>query len=66
VRLTVEDEGPGIPAAEAGPGLGGRRSTGLGLDIVRRAAAGTGGTLVVGNGVTGGARVDVEFGLADA
>jgi len=66
VRLTVEDEGPGIPAVATGPGEGGRRSTGLGLDIVRRAAAGTGGTLVVGSGATGGARVDVEFGLAES
>jgi signal transduction histidine kinase len=65
VRLTVEDEGPGIPAAESDPIEGGRRSTGLGLDIVRRAAAGTGGTLVVGSGASGGARVEVEFGLAD-
>jgi len=66
VRLTVEDEGPGIRAAEAVPGDGGRRSTGLGLDIVRRAAAGTGGMLILGTGESGGARVEVEFGLADA
>jgi signal transduction histidine kinase len=63
VRLTVEDEGPGIRATQAVRGDGGRRSTGLGLDIVRRAAAGTGGMLILGTGESGGARVEVEFGL---
>jgi signal transduction histidine kinase len=65
VRLTVEDDGPGIAAAEAVSGESDRRSTGLGLDIVRRAAESTGGTLVVGSGPAGGARVEVEFGLAE-
>ena len=49
--LVVADEGPGL-AATAGqrerPG-----STGLGLDIVQRTAAGVGGTLHTGPGHTG-------------
>jgi len=64
VRLTVEDQGPGLAAAAMARGDSGGRSTGLGLDIVRRAAAGTGGSLVLGSREGGGARVDVEFGLA--
>lgn len=63
VRLTVEDKGPGLEAGAVKRGDGGR-STGLGLDIVRRAAAGTGGSLVLGSREDGGARVEVEFGLA--
>lgn len=64
-RLTVEDEGPGIDATVTVSIDGDRRSTGLGLDIVRRAAEATGGTLVVKSGAAGGARVEVDFGLAD-
>lgn len=64
VRLTVEDEGPGLAAGTVVRGDSGSQSTGLGLDIVKRAAATTGGSLTLGSAEGGGARVDVEFGLA--
>jgi signal transduction histidine kinase len=64
VRLTVEDNGPGLAAGTVVRGDSGGQSTGLGLDIVKRAAATTGGSLALGRAEGGGARVDVEFGLA--
>jgi signal transduction histidine kinase len=60
VRLVVSDEGPG-PAARAGDRLG---STGLGLDIARRTAAGSGGNLMFGPGLEGGTTVEVTLPLA--
>lgn len=62
-RLTMEDEGPGFPdpgVLERGRSGGG--STGLGLDIVRRTAEASGGTMVLGASATGGAQVVIEFG----
>jgi signal transduction histidine kinase len=62
-RLVVEDDGPGFPdqsVLERGASAGG--STGLGLDIVRRAAERTGGRLSVTNRREGGARVEVVLG----
>lgn len=58
VRITVEDEGPGIPEEEIGKlfkpfstasvrGTAGETSTGLGLAIVRRIVEGHGGTISV-------------------
>lgn len=64
-RLVVEDEGPGLgsPALAArGASTGG--SSGLGLDIVRRAAQRSGGDLALGSGAAGGLRVEVSFGRA--
>jgi signal transduction histidine kinase len=64
-RLVVEDDGPGIGldgAAERG--ASGAGSTGLGLDIVRRTAEASGGSLDVGCSEAGGARVVVSFGPA--
>ncbi|MGW4465870.1 sensor histidine kinase [Micromonospora sp. NPDC004704] len=66
--LTVADEGPGLPAALVHPAALVRRgtssagSTGLGLDIARRAAEVSGGRLRLSAGPTGGARVAVELG----
>jgi signal transduction histidine kinase len=64
-RLTVADSGPGFPdpaaAAERGAGTA-PHSTGLGLDIARRVAVGSGGTLVLTASQYGGAAVLVEFG----
>lgn len=65
VRLSVEDEGPGIASDGVTRGDSGSRSTGLGLDIVRRVAAASGGSLVVRNREGGGARVDVVFSLTE-
>jgi signal transduction histidine kinase len=60
VRLVVSDKGPG-PAARAGDRLG---STGLGLDIARRTATGSGGNLMFGPGQEGGTTVEVTLPLA--
>lgn len=65
--LVVEDEGGGFPESdvlERGASAGG--STGLGLDIVRRAAERTGGRLEVANRRHGGARVAAVFGSPSA
>ena len=60
-ELVVADRGPGFAAAPAGrPG-----TTGLGLDIVRRAAAAAGGTVAVDTGAEG-TRVSVRLPLLEA
>ncbi|NEC35163.1 sensor histidine kinase [Streptomyces rubrogriseus] len=68
VRLTVDDAGPGVADPEAaltrGVSVGG--STGLGLDIVARAARTADGELTITRAPLGGARVTVSFALADA
>ena len=65
VVLTVEDAGPGIPDPDDALVRGASAaSTGLGLDIARRAAAATRGTVEIGRGPLGGAQVSVSFGLA--
>ncbi|MFB9239700.1 sensor histidine kinase [Plantactinospora siamensis] len=65
-RLEVTDEGPGLPGdavADALPrGVSRAGSTGLGLDIARRAAQRSGGRLGLGAGPAGGARIVLEFG----
>ena len=59
--LLVDDAGPGIadPARAVQRGVSGAGSTGLGLDIVRRAAETAGGRLVIGRSPLGGARVGI-------
>ncbi len=68
VLLTVDDAGPGVDDPDAaltrGVSVGG--STGLGLDIVARAARAADGELRITRGPMGGARVQVTFGLAVA
>jgi signal transduction histidine kinase len=65
--LIVEDAGPGIgdPEAAVRRGSSGAGSTGLGLDIARRAAEATGGTLRIGRGALGGARITLRFGSVE-
>jgi signal transduction histidine kinase len=60
--LTVSDDGPGLPAEAAERGAAGSGSTGLGLDIARRTASASGGSMQVGAGVSGGAEVRLRFG----
>jgi signal transduction histidine kinase len=61
--LVVADDGPGFP--NGGPvrrGMSGGGSTGLGLDIARRIAQESGGTLTIGQSSTGGGCVTLGFG----
>jgi signal transduction histidine kinase len=63
--LMVADEGPGLPDPFLlRRGNSGNGSTGLGLDIVRRVAASSGGTVWLGRAPTGGAMITVEVGPA--
>ncbi|MET9256425.1 HAMP domain-containing sensor histidine kinase [Streptomyces sp. NPDC003717] len=63
VFLTVDDAGPGVADPEAaltrGVSVGG--STGLGLDIVARAARAADGEMEIARAPQGGARVRVSF-----
>lgn len=62
-RLTIADDGPGLPDAPVHRrGESGAGSTGLGLDIVRRAAASSGGRIWLDRSASGGAAITVEFG----
>jgi len=62
--LTVTDSGPGFPAEALRRGSSGSGSTGLGLDIARRAAEAGGGALHVGAAPGGGAQVRLELAAA--
>jgi signal transduction histidine kinase len=64
--LLVDDAGPGIadPSLSVQRGVSGAGSTGLGLDIVRRAASQLGGELVVTRSPLGGARVGILLPLS--
>jgi signal transduction histidine kinase len=68
VTLVVEDAGAGIadPEAALRRGSSGSGSTGLGLDIVRRSAAATGGGVRILRSSMGGAAVLVMLGLPAA
>ena len=63
--ITVSDEGPGIGAGSIDRGRSAGGSTGLGLDIVRRTAEGSGGSFEVGSAPGGGAAMVIRLGPAD-
>ena len=66
VVLTVEDAGRGLPSVDIiNRGKSNAGSTGLGLDIVRRAAVASGGSLELGRSRLGGALVRLVLGRAD-
>jgi signal transduction histidine kinase len=63
--LVVSDNGPGF--SDPDPAMRGRSaggSTGLGLDIARKIAASSGGTLTIGRSPHGGAAVTIGLGPA--
>lgn len=61
-RLVVADSGPGLPAEPVlRRGVSGSGSSGLGLDIVRRTAERTGGSVELSPGQEGGLTVTVTF-----
>ena len=61
--LVVADVGPGFPDTDPTQrGLSSGGSTGLGLDIARRIAEASGGTLTVGRSPTGGGSVTAGLG----
>ncbi|WP_435209156.1 ATP-binding protein [Micromonospora sp. bgisy143] len=62
VLLTVADEGPGMPPGAVQRGASAAGSTGLGLDIARRAAQAGGGRLELRSGPKGGAQVVLRLG----
>jgi signal transduction histidine kinase len=66
VALTVEDAGPGLPPGDiVSRGRSGAGSTGLGLDIARRAALASGGRLELGRSRLGGALIRVVLSPAE-
>jgi signal transduction histidine kinase len=60
--LAIADRGPGLPAGLVQRGSSGGDSTGLGLDIARRAAQAGGGRLQIEPGVPSGAVVLLHLG----
>jgi len=61
--LVIADDGPGFPDADPTErGLSSGGSTGLGLDIARRIAEGSGGGLTIGRSTSGGGAVTVGLG----
>ncbi|WP_328417936.1 HAMP domain-containing histidine kinase [Micromonospora sp. NBC_00389] len=62
VLLTITDEGQGMPAGAVRRGASAAGSTGLGLDIARRAAQAGGGRLELRTGPGGGAQVLLRLG----
>ena len=60
-ELVVADAGPGLPDGAGARGRSDRGSSGLGLDIARRCAEASGGSMRVGRSAAGGAAVVLEL-----
>jgi signal transduction histidine kinase len=60
--LTVSDDGPGLASDFTARGTSGGGSTGLGLDIARRIAEASGGSLTIGRSPRGGAAISLALG----
>lgn len=60
-ELTVADDGPGLPADAVVRGRSDRGSSGLGLDIARRCAEASGGSMRLGASPAGGAQVTLHL-----
>lgn len=61
-RLEIGDSGSGIPDDADVRGRSDRGSSGLGLDIARRCAQGSGGSMTIGRSPAGGALVTLQLG----
>ncbi len=64
--LEIADEGPGLPFEAPVRGRSDRGSSGLGLDIARRCAESSGGSMTLGTAPAGGALVTLVLGSAAA
>jgi signal transduction histidine kinase len=62
VHLEVSDDGPGLPPDAHVRGRSDRGSSGLGLDIARRCAEASGGSMTLGSAPSGGARIRLDLG----
>ncbi len=56
-ELVVSDDGPGLPEDASIRGRSDRGSSGLGLDIARRCAEASGGSMTIDRAPSGGARI---------
>ncbi len=71
IRITVDDDGPGVPADQVGrlferftPGSGHRSGFGLGLAVARGMVEAMGGTIAAARSELGGLAVTIELPLA--